>query len=50
MVSKDEQMISPMKALIEKLPDVALLVMDRCVHKTYKDPQNTTYDVSTPSC
>eukprot|EP00057_Strongylocentrotus_purpuratus_P023314 XP_011677788.1 PREDICTED: transient receptor potential cation channel subfamily A member 1 [Strongylocentrotus purpuratus] len=45
MQSKDELMISPMKALIEKLPDVALLVMDRCVHKTYTDQHTTSYDV-----
>ncbi|XP_054762967.2 transient receptor potential cation channel subfamily A member 1-like [Lytechinus pictus] len=45
MQSKDELMISPMKALIEKLPDVALLVMDRCVHKTYTEQHITSYDV-----
>ncbi|XP_030840970.1 ankyrin-3-like [Strongylocentrotus purpuratus] len=45
MQSKDDFMISPMKALIEKLPDVALLVMDRCVHKTYTDQHTTSYDV-----
>ncbi|XP_054762960.2 transient receptor potential cation channel subfamily A member 1-like [Lytechinus pictus] len=45
MQSKDELMISPMKSLIEKLPDVALLVMDRCVHKTYKNPHCPSYHV-----
>ncbi|XP_071507634.1 uncharacterized protein [Diadema antillarum] len=45
MQSKDEQMISPMKALIEKLPDVALLVMDRCVHRTSKDPVTMSYSM-----
>ncbi|XP_071507636.1 uncharacterized protein [Diadema antillarum] len=44
MQSRDEQMISPMKALIEKLPDVALLVMDRCVHQTsINDPKNPSF-------
>ncbi|XP_054762961.2 transient receptor potential cation channel subfamily A member 1-like [Lytechinus pictus] len=45
MQSRDELMTSPMKALIEKLPDVALLVMDRCVHKTYKNTQSSSYCV-----
>ncbi|XP_071491103.1 uncharacterized protein [Diadema antillarum] len=46
MQSRDEQMTSPMKALIEKLPDVALLVMDRCVHRTSTtESHNTPYKV-----
>eukprot|EP00057_Strongylocentrotus_purpuratus_P003131 XP_003725987.1 PREDICTED: transient receptor potential cation channel subfamily A member 1 isoform X1 [Strongylocentrotus purpuratus] len=42
MQSRDELMISPMKALIEKLPDVAMLVMDRCVHKSNKNTQSSS--------
>ena len=46
MQSRDEMMTSPMKALIEKLPDVAMLVMDRCVHKSNKNTQSSSNYVS----
>ena len=45
MSARNHEKLTPMKALIEKLPDVAMLVFDKCVEKSDLPPNDPRYTV-----
>ncbi|XP_041474154.1 transient receptor potential cation channel subfamily A member 1-like [Lytechinus variegatus] len=46
MSARNQEKLSPMKALIENLPDVAMLVLDKCIQKSDYPPNDPRYTIS----
>ena len=46
MSNRDKQGLSPMKKLIEEMPNAAMIVMDYCVERSHKNPTHPDLVVS----